>query len=489
VKLKDIIEGLDTIDVKGSYDIEVSSITADSRTVSEGSAFFAVPGETADGHDYIDDAIGKGATVIVREQSGSGIKEMEGRTFITVEDTRDALASCSARFYGEPSMSMDIIGITGTNGKTTTSYIIRHILAVLGKRSGLIGTIQYMTGEETAEARYTTPEAPEYQRLLAEMHDSGCEYVVSEVSSHALALKRVDHTRFSRAVFTNLTRDHLDFHKTAEQYLEAKKRLFTGLLQDDGVAVINVDDPASGELMKDIRNRIITYAVSSHADVSARDIVQDFDGMSMKLYFDGREYNVRTGLIGIPNVYNILAAVAVAYSLNIPTDKILNGISTVPPVRGRFETMRSSDGVLFIIDYAHTPDALRGLLDTVSALPHKKIITVFGCGGNRDRGKRPLMGKIASDMSDMVVITSDNPRYEDPDDIIREIESGLSKKNHISLPERADAVKEAVRLAKEGDVVVVAGKGHEHYQDIKGVRYHLDDRELVTDALRGDGRI
>jgi len=473
--------------VRGSNDVDISSVTEDSRRVREGAAFFAIPGESVDGTMFIEDALNKGAKAVVSGVDAS-TGDDKGATFITVDDPRDALAFCSARLYGSPSTRMCVIGITGTNGKTTTSYVIRNILRTWGKKVGLIGTIQYLIDDEATQALFTTPEAPEYQRLLRLMLDRGCEYVVSEVSSHALAQKRVDYTRYMRAVFTNLTRDHLDFHKTIENYLLAKKRLFTDLLAEDGVAIVNADDPVSPELVQDSRGQVITYGINAECDVTAKDISQDFDGTKLTIGFNGKEYVVTTGMIGIPNVYNILAAVSVAASLEIPADIIIHGVSNVPPVNGRFETLRSRTGVLFIVDYAHTPDALRNLLQTVREMPHQRIITLFGCGGNRDRGKRPIMGQIASELSDLVILTSDNPRHEDPQGIIEEIKTGIESADYISITERPDAVREAVKLSEEGDIVVVAGKGHETYQDIKGARLHMDDRELINEALRDLGR-
>jgi UDP-N-acetylmuramoyl-L-alanyl-D-glutamate--2,6-diaminopimelate ligase len=383
---------------------------------------------------------------------------------------------------------MTLIGITGTNGKTTTSYIIKKILETSGEKVGLIGTIKYMIGGREYAASFTTPEAVEYQRLLREMADEGCAFVVSEVSSHALALKRVDHTRFVRAVFTNLTRDHLDYHGTMEQYLDAKKRLFTDLLEPSGVAILNADDPASAEILRDLRCRHMSYGIHSGSDVRASDIVQEPGGMSFRLAWRDKKYDIRTRLLGIPNVYNLLAAAATALSLEMPVEFVVKVLPDMAPVHGRFESIMSGDGVLFIVDYAHTPDALQKLLETVRGIPHRNIITVFGCGGNRDRGKRPLMGQIASEMSDFVVITSDNPRYEDPAAIIEDITEGIRGGNFVSVVERERGVREAVRRAGQGDVVVVAGKGHESYQDIGGVRYPMDDRQLIESALREAGR-
>lgn len=487
MKLDHIIEGMQTIRVQGMTDIEIPSLTSDSRAVTPGSLFVALSGGEKDGHDFIADALRRGAAAVIAEHDIESIRCHRGTPFIIVEDSRDALAFVANRFYGAPSHSMSLIGITGTNGKTTTSYIIKAILEGSGKKVGLIGTIKYIIGSTEFDARFTTPEAIEYQRLLKEMRDEGCEYVVSEVSSHALAQKRVDAVRFISAVFTNLTRDHLDFHKSMESYLAAKKRLFTDLLDVSGTAVINSDDPVSREIIRDTRGRIMTYGIHNPADVMAKDIVQDFRGVRFTVSHGGPEYGISTRLIGIPNVYNLLAAIATAHSLGIPRDIIVRAVAGMAPVIGRFESITSRDGVLFIIDYAHTPDALENLLATVEGLPHRQVITVFGCGGNRDRGKRPLMGRIASEKSDFVVITSDNPRFEDPDEIIKDITMGIAGGNFIAVTDRQEAVKEAVKRSGRGDIVVLAGKGHETYQEIKGKRHHMDDRELVQDALRSLG--
>ena len=301
-------------------------------------------------------------------------------------------------------------------------------------------------------------------------------------------LFRSDYTTFERAVFTNLSRDHLDYHGTMDGYFEVKKRLFTDLLDASGVAILNADDGYASRIISDISQQVITYGLGAGADVKARDIKQDFDGMSMTLVYEGGENSIRTGLIGIPNAYNILAAVATAISLNVPMAIITEAVAQSGHVDGRFETLKTKEGVLFVIDYAHTPDALDKLLETIKGLPHREIITVFGCGGNRDRGKRPLMGQIACDKSDRVIITSDNPRYEDANAIIDDIRKGMRGRNYGAVTDRGEAIKEAVSIAAKGDIVVVAGKGHENYQEIKGVRYPMSDRELILRALKESGK-
>jgi UDP-N-acetylmuramoyl-L-alanyl-D-glutamate--2,6-diaminopimelate ligase len=480
MKLRDVIKGLKTVKIKGETDIVISSISSDSRKVTGDGMFVAVRGEGRDGHDFMDDAVNRGAAAIISEKEDVAV-ETDHVTVILVNDSRDALAFVSSRFYGSPSESLEVIGITGTNGKTTTSYLIRKVLERWGKRTGLTGTIRNIVGDSVIDANFTTPEPMQYQELLAKMKRQGCEFVVSEISSHALSQKRVYHTRFARAVFTNLSRDHLDYHESMENYLEAKKKLFTDLLDRSGIAILNADDICMPDIRKDIQQRIITYGIESDADVMARDFVQDFEGMSFALIYHGSEYRVTTKMIGMPNAYNILAAVATSISLDVPMDVIVRAISETANVDGRFETVLSPNGVLYVVDYAHTPDALDKLLETVQSLPHQKIITVFGCGGNRDRGKRPLMGRIASDRSDYVVVTSDNPRYEEPEAIIKDTLEGMHGE-YVAITEREDAIHKAVSVARKGDVVVVAGKGHENYQDIKGIRHPMSDKEIIVRA-------
>jgi UDP-N-acetylmuramoyl-L-alanyl-D-glutamate--2,6-diaminopimelate ligase len=481
MELREVIKGLETVKIKGETDTVISSISSDSRDVTGNSVFVAVRGVDRDGHEFIDDAVKRGAVAIISEKEDLTVKT-DNVTTVIVRDSRDALAFVSSRFYGSPSESLIMIGITGTNGKTTTSYLIREILERSGKKTGLTGTIRNIVGDREIDANFTTPEPMKYQELLADMQRGGCEYVISEVSSHALAQKRVDHTIFARAVFTNLSRDHLDYHESMENYLESKKRLFTDLLDRSGIAILNSDDICMPDIRKDIKQHVITYGIESDADVMARDIVQDFNGMSFTVICNGNEHQVTTRMIGRPNTYNILAAVATSISLDVPIDVIIQAISETDNVDGRFETVLSSKGVLFVIDYAHTPDALDKLLETVQSLPHQKIITVFGCGGNRDRGKRPLMGRIASDRSDYVVVTSDNPRYEDPETIIQDTREGMHGE-YVAITEREDAIREAVSIAERGDVVVVAGKGHENYQEIKGIRHPMSDKEIISRAI------
>ncbi|HAM51811.1 MAG TPA: UDP-N-acetylmuramoyl-L-alanyl-D-glutamate--2,6-diaminopimelate ligase [Nitrospiraceae bacterium] len=467
------------------FDTEISEIAYDSRKATKNTLFVAIKGESLDGHDFIRDAVKRGAIAVVTEY---GHREGESAPVsIRVQDSRDALACLSRNFYQRPSESIPVIGVTGTNGKTTTTYLIKSILEAWGKNVGLIGTIRYLINDAEYPALHTTPESLEFQGLLRNMVESGCTYVVTEVSSHALSQKRVDYTRFKSAVFTNLTRDHLDFHGTMQRYYDAKKRLFTELLS--GTAVINADDAWGRKLMREMKSDVFTYGVFSEADIVAQDIELTFSGVSfLLLQRAGQVTKIASPLIGMANVYNILAATAAALVLGVPTDVIQEGMRKISPIEGRLEKIDEGQGFTCIVDYAHTPDALERLISAVREITnkerHARIITVFGCGGNRDRGKRPVMGEIATRLSDSVYITSDNPRKEDPLEIIREIESGIIKDNYLIVPDRKDAINMAVDKARHGDVVIIAGKGHEDYQEIRERRYPFNDREVAGGAIR-----
>jgi UDP-N-acetylmuramoyl-L-alanyl-D-glutamate--2,6-diaminopimelate ligase len=405
-----------------------------------------------------------------------------------------------------PSEHLTLIGITGTNGKTTTTYILKSILECWGKAVGLIGTIHYMIKQRTYPALHTTPESLEFHGLLKDMLSSGCTHVISEVSSHALEQHRVDRAFFKVAVFTNLTRDHLDFHKTMENYYRAKERLFRELLGKDGTSVINFDDPYGKRLVMELGSasgehdpeakRILSYGLEEGADIVAREIHTFSDGVKFKISFRSRIYDISSPLMGVPNVYNILSAAGAAISIGVPWQVILDGISKTGSVNGRFEKVDIGQTFICVIDYAHTEDALERLIFTARELIkdspgsiQPRIITVFGCGGDRDHGKRPRMGAVATRLSDFVILTSDNPRTEDPSDIIREIESGAVKSNYITEPDRREAIRKAVSLAHEKDIILIAGKGHEDYQEIKGIRYKFNDREILEEVIKDRLRI
>jgi UDP-N-acetylmuramoyl-L-alanyl-D-glutamate--2,6-diaminopimelate ligase len=480
--LMEILEGIETVGISGDIGTEISAISSDSRKIEKGSLFVAITGESSDGHTFINDAIKKGAAAVIHEKPEAASQNSEV-IFIQVKDSRTGLAEAANNFYKRPSHFMHVIGITGTNGKTTTAYIIKSILESWEKKVGLIGTIQYMIGDKVYESSHTTPEPTELQGLFHEMLESGCTHVVSEVSSHALSQKRVDGTRFRTVVFTNLTRDHLDFHNTMEEYYLAKERLFRGLLSNSGYAVINFDDEYGRRLSSECR-RVYTYGFSAGSDILATGVQNSSEGVRFNLLFGDKKYDVASSLIGLPNVYNILAAIGAGIAAGVPMDLILKGIRETGTIRGRFERVDAGQPFLAIIDYAHTEDALERLIYTARGLTSGKIITVFGCGGNRDRGKRPVMGAIATKLSDFVVITSDNPRSERPEDIIKEIEAGAVRKNYLVEPDRREAIRRAVMMAGGEDVLLVAGKGHEDYQETGGSRIKFSDREVLRDTIR-----
>lgn len=512
MKLKMLIKDMEINEITGSADVDVIGIAYDSRKVKQGDVFVAAKGEKYDGHDFISDAVKKGAVAVVHERAisdfGFQISDSSSAfriphsaiSFIRVKDSREALAYLSNNFYERPSDKLTVIGVTGTNGKTTATYLIKSILEAWGKDAGLIGTINYLVKDRHYDAPHTTPEALEFQAVLNEMVSAGCSHVVTEVSSHALAQKRVDYTGFSVAVFTNLTRDHLDFHITMEDYFRAKERLFKELLLKGGTSVINFDDPYGRRLISELKTlqqgaanlldskteNVITYGIETGADIVAVNIKNSFDGLMFDINFNGRTYNVQSPLVGIYNVYNILSAIGAAVSLNVPWDMIISGIKNMGSVKGRFQKVDLGQNFLCIVDYAHTEDALERLICAARELTkgQGKIITVFGCGGNRDRGKRPRMAAIATKLSDYVLITSDNPRSEEPMEIIKEIEKGALRMNYTIEPDREKAIQKAVETAAEGDILLIAGKGHEDYQEIKGARHKFSDMEMAEKAIR-----
>ena len=465
----------------------ISAIAYDSRRVVPGSVFVALKGLRADGGAFTEQAAQRGAIAIVSESPRPAAATIP---WIAVRDARLALALLADRFFNHPSRRMPVVGVTGTNGKTTTSYLLAAMLDAANLRAGMLGTVAYRIGGEDREAARTTPEAPDVQQLLNEMLEHGCQSAVMEVSSHALSLKRVDGMRFAAGVFTNLTRDHLDFHDDMEAYFAAKRRLFE-LLPDGAPGVINSDDPRGAALVE-ISNRPVTYAINAAADVTPGNIDMTLAGLRFDVKTPRGTVRIASKLVGRPNVYNILAATAAAVALDVPIPAIEAGVSGLSGVPGRFEVVSSpGDDITVVVDYAHTDDALRNLLETARPLSAKRLITVFGCGGDRDRSKRPLMGMVAARLSDVVVITSDNPRSEEPARIIEEIERGIPAGSHASsrspvvesLVDRAAAIERAVAIAAAGDVVLVAGKGHEKYQQIGDRVLPFDDGEVARGAL------
>jgi UDP-N-acetylmuramoyl-L-alanyl-D-glutamate--2,6-diaminopimelate ligase len=469
-----------------SASLAVASVAYDSRRVHEGAVFVALRGQKADGAAFAAQAVSRGAIAIVAETP-----RPEGVTvpWLQTSDARLALALLADRYYEHPSRRMPVIGVTGTNGKTTTAYLLASVLDAAGLPAGVMGTVSYRVGREEREAARTTPEAPDVQQLLAEMIDHGCRSAVMEVSSHALALKRVDGMRFAAAIFTNLTRDHLDFHEDMESYFAAKRRLFE-MLDGDAPAVINADDPRGPSLLAACR-RAVTYGISQPADVTPGPVQLALEGLTLDVRTPKGSVAIRSPLVGRPNVYNILAATAAAVALDLSLEAVARGVHALPGVPGRFEVVSSgADNVTVVVDYAHTDDALRNLLETARPLAGKRLITVFGCGGDRDRTKRPLMGMVASRLSDVVIVTSDNPRSEDPARIIEEIRRGIAPGTQggratdvLSVVDRAEAIERAVAMAGAGDVILVAGKGHEKYQQIGDRVLPFDDVAVARDAL------
>jgi UDP-N-acetylmuramoyl-L-alanyl-D-glutamate--2,6-diaminopimelate ligase len=466
-------------------DVRVSGIAYDSRTVQPGDVFVALKGVHADGTAFVRDAVERGAIAVVSEQPPSDIQI----PWFGVPDARLALAQLATAFFEQPSAAMQLVGITGTNGKTTTAYLVAAIFEAAGIRCGLLGTVSYRIGGEEREATRTTPEAPELQRLLREMVDRGCGACAMEVSSHALALRRVDGLAFAAAVFTNLTRDHLDFHADMEDYFRAKRRLFE-MLPSDRPSLLNADDPRTTALAQ-AGGRPVTYGIVKPADIRPDRLALSLGGLTFDVRTPRGMLHVASRLVGRPNAYNILAAVAVGVALDLPFDAIERGVRTLEGVPGRFQIVSGeADAVTVVVDYAHTDDALRSLLETARPLTSGRLITVFGCGGDRDRTKRPLMGAVAGRLSDSIVVTSDNPRSEDPQRIIDEIGRGLAAETRggngrrvLTIADRREAIGQAIDLAQPGDVVVVAGKGHEKYQVIGDRVLPFDDVEVARDAL------
>jgi UDP-N-acetylmuramoyl-L-alanyl-D-glutamate--2,6-diaminopimelate ligase len=464
----------------------VTGVSYDSRTVAAGQVFVALRGQHADGTVFARQAIERGAAAIVSEQPAP---EGVHVPWAIVDDARLALALIAAAFYRDPSREMQVIGITGTNGKTTTAYLVASIFEAAGIRCGLLGTVAYRIGDVVREATRTTPEAPDVQALLRQMVDEGCGACAMEVSSHALSLRRVDGMTFAAAVFTNLTRDHLDFHADMDQYFRAKRRLFE-MLPGDAPSLLNVDDPR-GSALADAGGRPVTYAIGRTADITPGPLSFSLDGLTFDVRTPRGTLHVRSTLVGRPNVYNILAAVSTATALDLPFDAIERGVQALAGVPGRFEMVSGKkDEVTVVVDYAHTDDALRNLLETARPLARGRLITVFGCGGDRDRTKRPLMGAVAGRLSDLIVITSDNPRSEDPNRIIEEIQRGITSDTRkdagqrlLTIVDRRAAIVKAIELARPGDLVLIAGKGHEKYQVIGDRVLPFDDVAVAREAL------
>ena len=461
-------------------DVEATGISADSRTVRAGELFVAVRGEHADGWEHAEEAARRGAVAILSDRPAP---EGESALWVRVAAPRSALALLSARLAGDPAEKLVLAGVTGTNGKTTTAMLLESILARRYGRSGFIGTVGYRTGRRELPATQTTPEAPLLQQLLAEMVDAGTLAAAMEVSSHALALDRVDGCRFDVAVFTNLTRDHLDFHGDLENYFQAKKRLFD-LRKPGAAAVVNVDDPWGRRLAAEIPPPILTWsAQGANADVHAREIRSDLAGTSLEVVHRAGRFRISSPLLGRFNVDNLLGAAAAGLALGLSEEEIAAGCSALARVPGRLERVEAGQPYAILVDYAHTEDALKRLLEAVRGLTDKKIVLVFGCGGDRDRGKREPMGRIAGSLSDIAIATSDNPRSEDPEAILAEVEKGLAGSGatkYLKVTDRREAIRTAIGFANPGTVVVIAGKGHERVQVLGDRAIPFDDREVAA---------
>ncbi|HEV2304890.1 MAG TPA: UDP-N-acetylmuramoyl-L-alanyl-D-glutamate--2,6-diaminopimelate ligase [Candidatus Acidoferrales bacterium] len=491
MKVKDLFFGTEIAAISGSGETEISSVAYDSRKVNQGALFFALKGEKEDGNKYVADALERGAVAIASEEA-RGAAAPAQISWIAMQPgaQRRVLASVSANFFGHPSAGLRLVGVTGTNGKTTTSHLIDSILRASGMRTGLIGTIAARTPRGRREAINTTPESLDLQQMFAEVRDESGKAIVMEASSHALAMDRLWGCHFAAAVFTNLTRDHLDYHKTFEEYFAAKRRLFEGTGAGPAdVAVINSDDPY-GKQLEGIARRTFTYGLKNGARIKAQEYPLSFSGLEFTAQTPVGKIEVQSRLVGKINVYNILAAIGAGIALDIQSAAIARGIRELESVPGRFERIAAGQPFLVIVDYAHTDDALRNLISTARELcGDKRIITLFGAGGDRDRTKRPLMGEAAGNLSDFVVLTSDNPRSEDPLRIINDVLVGLQKTNakYRVEADREKAIEIALNEAKPGDIVLLAGKGHEAYQVLRDGPIEFDDCEVARRVLRGHG--
>ncbi|MCX8123120.1 MAG: UDP-N-acetylmuramoyl-L-alanyl-D-glutamate--2,6-diaminopimelate ligase [Spirochaetes bacterium] len=485
-----LLNDTDVTIIKGDEDIRISAIEYDSRKVEKESLFVAIEGMETDGHKFIKDAVENKASCIVLHENRldefSFLLEQKELAVATAKDTRRALSQISAKFYGEPSLKAVVIGVTGTNGKTTTTYMLESILSSAGFTCGVIGTINYRWKDKIINASHTTPESKDLQDIMATMVLDGVDCIIMEVSSHALSLLRVDDIHFDCCIFTNLTRDHLDYHITLHDYFMAKVRLFDILnksLKQKKAAFINADDNYGKQILQ-WRQRygypLFSFGVSSNADYHCSESSIQISIKGTQFSTDmpfAKQFTMR--LAGRFNVYNALGAIGVADFLNVPLGKIVTGLSVLSNVPGRFDTLLSPEGFAVVVDYAHTNDALEKLLLSVRSLKPERIITVFGCGGNRDKTKRPLMGKVSEDYSDWVIVTSDNPRKENPEAIIRDITAGMKSNRYQIIVNREEAIKQAIYMASKDDIVVIAGKGHEDYQIIGTKKYHFDDKEIA----------
>ena len=481
MRLNELLKNVETLNIIGDVEVEITGVNIDSRRIEKGHLFVAIPGTQTDGHKYIPKAIELGATAVLCENVPE--QQVPGVTYIQVASTEDAVGKVATLFYGDPSRKLKLVGVTGTNGKTTIATLLYNMFRKFGHKCGLLSTVCNYIEDEAIPADHTTPDPIELNRLLAQMVDAGCEYAFMECSSHAIAQKRIGGLKFAGGLFTNLTRDHLDYHKTFENYRDAKKAFFDGL-DKDAFAITNADDKNGQIMVQNCKAQVKTYSTRTMADFKAKIIECHFEGMYLDI--NGKEVGVQ--FIGKFNVSNLLAVYGAAVMLGKKPEDILLILSTLKSVNGRLEPIHSPEGYTAIVDYAHTPDALENVLNAIHEVLNGKgkVITVCGAGGNRDKGKRPLMAQEAVKQSDKVIITSDNPRFEEPQDIINDMLAGLDQKQMkkvVSIVDRREAIRTACMLAEKGDVILIAGKGHEDYQEIKGVKHHFDDKEVVKDIF------
>lgn len=478
MKLRQLLANIPIESSAVDLETEIGEVRYDSRSVQPGDLFVAIRGYATDGHAFIGMALAKGAAAVLCEEAGKGIPA------IVVKNSRAALADLAANRFGHPADRLTMIGVTGTNGKTTTTTLVKHILETEGHKVGLIGTNQNMIGDEIVPTERTTPESYELQALFARMADAGCTHCVMEVSSHSLVLDRVRGVRFRVGAFTNLTQDHLDFHHTMEEYRRAKARLFS--MCDTGV--INADDPVAGQMLADAACPCLTFSAQAdqQADLTASDIALHADGVTFRAAFRGQTVPVRLGIPGHFSVENALTAMGICLALDVPADRIAAALATAHGVKGRAEVVPTDTDYTILIDYAHAPDGVDNILRTVQGFAKGRVIAVFGCGGDRDRTKRPIMGRIAAELADYCIVTSDNPRTEEPQAIIDEILTGMqdAKVPVEAICDRPSAIHHAMDIAQAGDVIVLMGKGHETYQEINHVKHHMDEREIVQDYFQ-----
>lgn len=481
MKLSVLIEAIKEKVIQGGLNIDIFGLDSDSRKIEKGHLFVAVKGSANDGHEYINKAIEQGATAIVCEDMPSQMEDSV--TYIQVKDSADALGKLAAQWYGNPSDRLTLVGVTGTNGKTTIATLLYDLFRKLGYKTGLLSTVCNYVDDKAVPATHTTPDPISLNMLLAEMVEAGCTHAFMEVSSHSVDQKRISGLNFDGGIFTNLTRDHLDYHKTVDAYLKAKKGFFDQLPKS-AFALTNLDDKSGMVMLQNTAARKLTYSLRSLADFKGRILEKLFEGTLLEV--NGTEVMVH--FVGKFNAYNLLAVYGAAVALGEEPNEVLLQISTLHPVSGRFETIRSDKGFTAIVDYAHTPDALTNVLNAIHEVLSDKgrVITVVGAGGNRDKGKRPLMAKESVKYSEQVILTSDNPRFEEPDAIIEDMTAGLDNnemKKVLCITDRKQAIKTAIMMANAGDVILIAGKGHEDYQDVKGVKHHFDDREIVREFI------